>query len=62
MVNRLSKSAEVQVRVDDEYFGINMDGHHIRLKWENTLKNCYQVGNNVLLITLYEFSLWARST
>uniref|UniRef100_A0A672YEH3 Osteoclast-stimulating factor 1 n=1 Tax=Sphaeramia orbicularis TaxID=375764 RepID=A0A672YEH3_9TELE len=43
MLNRLTKSAEVQARVDEEYFNINMEGHQMRLKWENTLKNCYQI-------------------
>ncbi|XP_022596959.1 nostrin isoform X3 [Seriola dumerili] len=43
MLNRLTKSAEMQARVDDEYFNINMEGHQMRLKWENTLKNCYQI-------------------
>ncbi|XP_029968529.1 nostrin [Salarias fasciatus] len=43
MLNRLSKSAEMQTRVDEEYFNINLEGHQIRLKWENTLKHCYQV-------------------
>ncbi|KAF3843053.1 hypothetical protein F7725_001902 [Dissostichus mawsoni] len=38
MLNRLTKSAELQARVDDEYFNINMEGHQMRLKWENTLK------------------------
>ncbi|XP_045062342.1 nostrin [Coregonus clupeaformis] len=43
MMNRLTKSAEAQTRADEKYFNINMDGHQIRLKWENTLKNCYQI-------------------
>ncbi|KAM4608982.1 LOW QUALITY PROTEIN: nostrin [Polymixia lowei] len=43
MLNRLTKSAEAQTRVDEEYFNINMEGHQIRLKWENTLKHCYQI-------------------
>ncbi|XP_071330099.1 nostrin [Trachinotus anak] len=43
MLNRLTKSAEMQTRVDEEYFNINMEGHQMRLKWENTLKNCYQI-------------------
>uniref|UniRef100_A0AAQ5Z4Q0 Osteoclast-stimulating factor 1 n=1 Tax=Amphiprion ocellaris TaxID=80972 RepID=A0AAQ5Z4Q0_AMPOC len=38
MLNRLTKSAEMQTRVDEEYFNINMEGHQMRLKWENTLK------------------------
>lgn len=57
MLNRLSKSAETQVRVDEDYFNINMEGHQTRLKWENTLKNCYQVLENALLgHILLEFS------
>ncbi|CAG5865567.1 unnamed protein product [Menidia menidia] len=43
MLNRLTKSAELQARVDADYFNINMEGHQMRLKWENTLKNCYQI-------------------
>ncbi|KAM9342257.1 nostrin [Pholidichthys leucotaenia] len=43
MLNRLTKSAELQARVDEEYFNTNIEGHHMRLKWENTLKNCYQI-------------------
>uniref|UniRef100_A0A3P8W0W5 Osteoclast-stimulating factor 1 n=1 Tax=Cynoglossus semilaevis TaxID=244447 RepID=A0A3P8W0W5_CYNSE len=43
MLNRLTKSAELQTRVDGEYFNINLEGHQMRLKWENTLKNCYQI-------------------
>ncbi|XP_073329845.1 nostrin [Pagrus major] len=43
MLNRLTKSAEMQTRVDEEYFKINMEGHQMRLKLENTLKNCYQI-------------------
>ncbi|KAM6979192.1 nostrin [Tautogolabrus adspersus] len=43
MLNRLTKSAEMQARVDEEYFNTNMEGHQMRLKWENTLKNCFQI-------------------
>ncbi|XP_061647592.1 nostrin isoform X1 [Phyllopteryx taeniolatus] len=43
MLTQLTKSAEVQTRVDEEYFNINMEGQQMRLKWENTLKNSYQV-------------------
>ncbi|XP_034042973.1 nostrin [Thalassophryne amazonica] len=43
MLNRLTKSAEMQARVDEEYFDINMEGHQMRLKWENTLKSCFQI-------------------
>lgn len=44
MLNRLTKSAEMQVQLDEEYFKINIEGHQMRLKLENTLKNCHQVG------------------
>ncbi|XP_017547661.1 nostrin isoform X2 [Pygocentrus nattereri] len=43
MFNRLTKSAELQARVDENYFNMNMEGHQIRVKWENTLKTCYQI-------------------
>lgn len=43
MCNRLTKSAEQQSRVDEHYFSVNMEGHQMRLKWQNTLKNCYQI-------------------
>lgn len=42
MLNRLTKSAEAQAQVDDEYFEINTEGHRARLKLENTLRNCHQ--------------------
>ncbi|XP_068185364.1 nostrin [Antennarius striatus] len=43
MLNRLTKSAEMQARLDEEYFTLNMEGHQMRLKLENTLKSCYQI-------------------
>ncbi|KAL4636198.1 nostrin isoform X4 [Arapaima gigas] len=43
MLNRLAKSAELQARADEEYFTTNLAGYQFRLKWEATLKNCYQV-------------------
>ncbi|XP_058249635.1 nostrin isoform X3 [Hemibagrus wyckioides] len=43
MLNRLSKSAELQVKADEDYFNMNLDSYQIRLKWENTLKSCYQI-------------------
>ena len=52
MLNRLTKSAEMQTRVDEDYFKINMEGHQMRLKLENTLKNCYQVRKNALLLLI----------
>lgn len=59
MLNRLSKSAELQVKVDEDYFNMNMDSFQIRLKWENTLKSCYQViYSSVILREL--FNGWCR--
>ncbi|XP_038136176.1 nostrin isoform X1 [Cyprinodon tularosa] len=43
MFNRLTKSAEQQSQVDEHYYSVNMEGHQMRLKWQNTLKNCYQI-------------------
>uniref|UniRef100_A0A3Q3VZC0 Osteoclast-stimulating factor 1 n=1 Tax=Mola mola TaxID=94237 RepID=A0A3Q3VZC0_MOLML len=43
MLNRLTKSAETQTRLDEEYFKINMEGQQMRLKMENTLKTCHQI-------------------
>ncbi|MBN3300225.1 NOSTN protein, partial [Amia calva] len=42
MLNRLTKSAEILAKADEEYYTINMAGHQFRLKWETTMKNCYQ--------------------
>lgn len=54
MLNRLTKSAEAQARLDEEYFKINMEGHQMRLKLENTLKNCHQVGKEASPHLTYE--------
>ncbi|XP_043987883.1 nostrin isoform X2 [Gambusia affinis] len=43
MCNRLTKSAEQQSIVDEHYYSVNMEGHQMRLKLQNTLRNCYQV-------------------
>ncbi|XP_065107480.1 nostrin [Paramisgurnus dabryanus] len=68
MFNRLTKSAELQAKVDEEYFNINMDGHHIRLKLENTLKNCFQIVQELekqrietLSNTLNKYSLYMNA-
>lgn len=46
MCNRLTKSAEQQSIVDEHYYSVNMEGHQMRLKLQNTLKNCCQVGKH----------------
>ncbi|KAK1788864.1 hypothetical protein P4O66_014938, partial [Electrophorus voltai] len=68
MLNRLTKSAELQARVDEDYFNMNMEGHRSRLKWENTLKSCYQIVQElekqrieVLCNTLNKYSLYMSS-
>ncbi|KAL7881880.1 hypothetical protein AOLI_G00087290 [Acnodon oligacanthus] len=68
MFNRLTKSAELQARVDENYFNMNMEGHQIRVKWENTLKTCYQIMQELekqrieaLCNTLNKFSLHTSS-
>ncbi|MEQ2244976.1 hypothetical protein ILYODFUR_022754 [Ilyodon furcidens] len=43
MFTRLTKSAEQQSQVDEHYYTVNMEGYQMRLKWQNTLKNCYQI-------------------
>ncbi|KAG2459664.1 NOSTN protein, partial [Polypterus senegalus] len=42
MQNRLKKLEDALSKLDEEYFNMNVAGHQIRLKWEATLKNCYQ--------------------
>uniref|UniRef100_A0A8C4XA85 Osteoclast-stimulating factor 1 n=2 Tax=Erpetoichthys calabaricus TaxID=27687 RepID=A0A8C4XA85_ERPCA len=42
MKNRLKKLEDALLKLDEEYFNMNVVGHQIRLKWESTLKNCYQ--------------------
>ncbi|XP_066497519.1 nostrin [Hoplias malabaricus] len=68
MLNRLTKSAELQAKVDEEYFRMNIDGHQSRLKWENTLKTCYQIVQDlekqrieILCNTLNKYSLHMSS-
>ncbi|KAJ8352302.1 hypothetical protein SKAU_G00237780 [Synaphobranchus kaupii] len=68
MLNRLTKSAEAQVRSDEEYFNVNMAGHQFRLKWESTLKNCYQIIQElekqrieILSNILHKYSLYMSS-
>ncbi|KAL6484628.1 hypothetical protein MHYP_G00066730 [Metynnis hypsauchen] len=73
MFNRLTKSAELQARVDENYFNMNMEGHQIRVKWENTLKTCYQEEDgrtimgkerrrNALKIKLQRLEEWITKT
>ncbi|XP_064183528.1 nostrin [Anguilla rostrata] len=68
MLNRLTKSAEAQARSDEEYFNVNMAGHQFRLKWETTLKNCYQIIQElekqrieILSNILHKYSLYMSS-
>uniref|UniRef100_A0A2K5F9X8 Nostrin n=1 Tax=Aotus nancymaae TaxID=37293 RepID=A0A2K5F9X8_AOTNA len=43
LLNKLTKSTEKLEKEDENYYQKNMMGYSTRLKWENTLENCYQV-------------------
>lgn len=58
MLSRLTKSAEAQAQVDDEYFKINTEGHQARLKLENTLRNCHQARPRPRICTWVGGSRW----
>uniref|UniRef100_A0A2K5PNI6 Nostrin n=1 Tax=Cebus imitator TaxID=2715852 RepID=A0A2K5PNI6_CEBIM len=42
LLNKLTKSTEKLEKEDEIYYQKNMMGYSTRLKWENTLENCYQ--------------------
>nr|XP_054405415.1 nostrin isoform X2 [Pongo abelii] len=42
LLNKLTKSTEKLEKEDENYYQKNMAGYSTRLKWENTLENCYQ--------------------
>uniref|UniRef100_A0A2K6FYC8 Nostrin n=1 Tax=Propithecus coquereli TaxID=379532 RepID=A0A2K6FYC8_PROCO len=42
LLNKLKKSTEKLEKEDENYYQKNMAGYSARLKWENTLENCYQ--------------------
>ncbi|XP_008587872.1 PREDICTED: nostrin isoform X2 [Galeopterus variegatus] len=42
LLNKLKKSTEKLEKEDENYYQKNMEGYSTRLKWENTLENCYQ--------------------
>nr|XP_007963453.2 nostrin isoform X2 [Chlorocebus sabaeus] len=42
LLNKLTKSTEKLEKEDENYYRKNMVGYSTRLKWENTLENCYQ--------------------
>ncbi|XP_070098092.1 nostrin isoform X7 [Equus przewalskii] len=42
LLNKLKKSTERLTKEDENYYEKNMAGCSTRLKWENTLENCYQ--------------------
>lgn len=42
LLNKLKKSTEKLTKEDENYYQKNMAGCSTRLKWENTLENCYQ--------------------
>ncbi|XP_036042215.1 nostrin isoform X2 [Onychomys torridus] len=42
LLNKLKKSTEKLEKEDENYYQKNMAGYSTRLKWENTLENCYK--------------------
>ncbi|PNJ59764.1 NOSTRIN isoform 2 [Pongo abelii] len=52
LLNKLTKSTEKLEKEDENYYQKNMAGYSTRLKWENTLENCYQVTHSICLICL----------
>ncbi|XP_007944752.1 nostrin [Orycteropus afer afer] len=42
LLNKLKKSTEKLAKEEENYYQKNMAGYSTRLKWENTLENCYQ--------------------
>ncbi|XP_012581422.1 PREDICTED: nostrin isoform X2 [Condylura cristata] len=42
LLNKLKKSTEKLAKEDENYYQKNMAGCSTRLKWENTLENCYR--------------------
>lgn len=44
MSKKLGKLAETQNKTDEHFFRINLEGHNLRLRMENTLKVGLQVG------------------
>ncbi|XP_006867098.1 PREDICTED: nostrin [Chrysochloris asiatica] len=42
LLNKLKKSTEKLANEEENYYQKNMAGYSTRLKWENTLENCYQ--------------------
>uniref|UniRef100_A0A8C2YKG8 Nostrin n=1 Tax=Chinchilla lanigera TaxID=34839 RepID=A0A8C2YKG8_CHILA len=42
LFNKLKKSTENLEKEDEKYYQKNMAGYSTRLKWENTLENCYK--------------------
>nr|XP_019582927.1 PREDICTED: nostrin isoform X1 [Rhinolophus sinicus] len=42
LLNKLKKSTEKLAQEDENYYQKNIAGCSTRLKWENTLENCYQ--------------------
>ncbi|KAM5265228.1 nostrin isoform 1-T1 [Hipposideros larvatus] len=42
LLNKLKKSTEKLAKEDENYYQKNIAGCSTRLKWENTLENCYQ--------------------
>ncbi|GAB5575714.1 nostrin isoform X4 [Prionailurus iriomotensis] len=61
LLSKLKKSTEKLAKEDENYYQKNLAGCATRLKWENTLENCYQALHERVIhnITLYTF--WTKT-
>uniref|UniRef100_G1QXF6 Nostrin n=1 Tax=Nomascus leucogenys TaxID=61853 RepID=G1QXF6_NOMLE len=60
LLNKLTKSTEKLEKEDENYYQKNMAGYSTRLKWENTLENCYQVTHSICLYAFWVKRAWGK--
>uniref|UniRef100_A0A2K5PNK6 Nostrin n=1 Tax=Cebus imitator TaxID=2715852 RepID=A0A2K5PNK6_CEBIM len=60
LLNKLTKSTEKLEKEDEIYYQKNMMGYSTRLKWENTLENCYQVTHSIRLYAFRVRRAWGK--
>uniref|UniRef100_A0A8C9IUM2 Nostrin n=1 Tax=Piliocolobus tephrosceles TaxID=591936 RepID=A0A8C9IUM2_9PRIM len=60
LLNKLTKSTEKLEKEDENYYQKNMVGYSTRLKWENTLENCYQVTHSICLYPFWVKRAWGK--
>ncbi|XP_019512165.1 PREDICTED: nostrin isoform X9 [Hipposideros armiger] len=60
LLNKLKKSTEKLAKEDENYYQKNIAGCSTRLKWENTLENCYQVTHGIYLYAFWTKKAWQK--